>query len=58
MRGLIAFEPAGEGGFGYDPIFIPGKYKKTFAQLGQKVKNRTSHRTKALTKFKKFLQQL
>ncbi len=55
--GEIAYEPCGTEGFGYDPIFIPGKYKKTFAQLGQKVKNRISHRTKALTKFKKYLQR-
>lgn len=55
--GEIAYEPRGTAGFGYDPVFIPNGYKKTFAQLGQKVKNRISHRTKALTKFKKYLQQ-
>ena len=54
-KGRIANSPMGEFGFGYDPIFIPEGYQKSFAQLGEDVKNKISHRTKALTKLKKFL---
>ena len=42
--GHIAYEPEGEEGFGYDPIFIPEGYDKTFASLGEEVKNQISHR--------------
>jgi len=56
--GSIAFEPRGIEGFGYDPIFIPHGYTKTFAELGQKVKNRISHRAQALVKFKEYLEKL
>ena len=54
--GRIALEACGSGGFGYDPIFIPEGYDKTFAELGPKIKNRISHRAKALAKFKKYLE--
>ncbi len=54
-RGEITHEPRGSHGFGYDPIFIPRGYKRTFAQLGQKTKNRISHRARALMKFRRFL---
>lgn len=53
--GRISKAPHGLHGFGYDPIFIPRGYKKTFAALGPRVKNRISHRAKALREFKKFL---
>jgi XTP/dITP diphosphohydrolase len=53
--GRIAQVPRGRYGFGYDPIFIPRGYKKTFAQLGLKVKNKISHRAKAIKKIKKRL---
>ncbi len=46
--GLIAFDPAGHTGFGYDPLFYIPKYKKTFAQLGEKIKHTMSHRYHAL----------
>jgi XTP/dITP diphosphohydrolase len=46
-RGLIALEPAGQGGFGYDPIFYLPDYDCTMAQLSQVEKNRISHRAKA-----------
>jgi len=50
--GLIGFEPKGHFGFGYDPLFIIPRYKKTFAQLGPKIKHKISHRFKALKKAK------
>ena len=46
--GLIALEPKGSTGFGYDPIFIIPAYGKTFAELGEGVKNKISHRAQAL----------
>ncbi|MBQ6553819.1 MAG: XTP/dITP diphosphatase [Firmicutes bacterium] len=48
IEGLIAQEPAGENGFGYDPIFYLPKYKKTTAELTMEEKNKISHRGKAL----------
>ena len=56
-NGLIAFEPQGSHGFGYDPLFFIPKYKKTFAQLGEKVKHAMSHRYKALKKTKALLEK-
>jgi XTP/dITP diphosphohydrolase len=53
--GTIAIEPRGAHGFGYDPIFIPDGYKKTFAEMTPKTKNRISHRARALRKFKAYL---
>lgn len=47
-RGKIALKPQGEGGFGYDPIFIPEGYDCTIAQLSDEEKNEISHRGKAL----------
>ncbi|MDR3295080.1 MAG: RdgB/HAM1 family non-canonical purine NTP pyrophosphatase [Clostridiales Family XIII bacterium] len=47
-EGRIGRRPAGNGGFGYDPLFTPLGYEKTFAQLPAEVKNRISHRAKAL----------
>jgi len=48
--GTIARVPAGSGGFGYDPLFIPNGYKQTYAQLSAAEKNRISHRGAALSK--------
>ncbi len=47
-EGHITLSPMGTGGFGYDPVFIPNGYDKTFAELGEERKNRISHRAKAL----------
>ncbi|UCG29990.1 MAG: RdgB/HAM1 family non-canonical purine NTP pyrophosphatase [candidate division WOR-3 bacterium] len=55
--GQISNVPKGEHGFGYDPVFIPKGYKKTFAELGPATKNRISHRARALRKFRKYLEQ-
>lgn len=54
-EGKIAFEPRGSGGFGYDPLFIPVGFDKTFAELGESVKNSLSHRAKALLKLRAWL---
>jgi XTP/dITP diphosphohydrolase len=45
--GLIAKTPSGEKGFGYDPIFMPLGYDRTYAELGAEVKDKISHRAKA-----------
>ena len=47
-EGHIRHDPVGESGFGYDPVFVPDGYNQTFAELGEKIKNRISHRAKAL----------
>jgi XTP/dITP diphosphohydrolase len=54
-RGLIAFEPRGAGGFGYDPLFFLPDYGCTMAELDEPVKNRVSHRARAVLKAKEFL---
>ncbi|MCE2400210.1 RdgB/HAM1 family non-canonical purine NTP pyrophosphatase [Candidatus Poribacteria bacterium] len=47
-EGHITHAPAGNSGFGYDPIFVPNGYEKTFAELGDTIKNQISHRSEAL----------
>jgi len=54
-EGTITFAPRGEAGFGYDPLFVPDGYDQTFAELPQDVKNRISHRARALIKTYEFL---
>jgi XTP/dITP diphosphohydrolase len=54
-RGNICLESKGENGFGYDPLFIPDGYKKTFAEMGAEEKNKISHRSKALAEAKKII---
>ena len=55
VDGTIAEKPRGNNGFGYDAIFIPEGYEKTFGELGDDVKNNISHRRLALEKFIKEL---
>ena len=50
VRGLIAEEPRGDQGFGYDPLFLVPAYDKTFAQLSPEIKNGISHRARALAR--------
>ncbi|MBE3587044.1 MAG: XTP/dITP diphosphatase [Thermoanaerobacteraceae bacterium] len=54
-EGIITTEPRGEGGFGYDPLFLVPEYGKTFAELEPAVKNRISHRGRALALAKEIL---
>jgi len=53
-EGRIQFAPHGAGGFGYDPLFVPDGFTQSFAELGEAVKNKLSHRAKALAKLKTF----
>ncbi|MBN2120977.1 MAG: RdgB/HAM1 family non-canonical purine NTP pyrophosphatase [Candidatus Omnitrophica bacterium] len=55
LQGFISFKTEGGSGFGYDPVFFVPELKKTLAQVPPKVKNRLSHRYKAISKFSKFL---
>lgn len=55
INGTITDKPIGENGFGYDPLFIPDGYEKTFAQMEEGEKNALSHRAIALKKLADFL---
>ena len=57
IEGYIGFEEKGEKGFGYDPIFYVPEYDKTMAELDMQLKNRISHRGKALTDLSDFLKK-
>ena len=54
-EGRIVFEARGAGGFGYDPLFVPVGYDRTFGELSEDIKNKLSHRGKALEKLRKML---
>ncbi|CDA83968.1 non-canonical purine NTP pyrophosphatase [Bacteroides sp. CAG:754] len=57
IKGEIIKEKRGDSGFGYDPIFKPEGYDKTFAELGNDIKNKISHRALAVQKLCEFLQR-
>ena len=57
LEGIIAAEPIGQGGFGYDPIFFVPELNKTVAQLSTEQKNAISHRGRAIGKFKPLLEK-
>lgn len=56
-RGRIIRELRGEGGFGYDPLFIPEGYEQTFAELGETMKNQISHRARAFLQARQLLEK-
>lgn len=58
VEGSITTEKRGGNGFGYDPVFVPEGYDKTFAELGNDVKNKISHRARAVEQLEAFLAQL
>jgi XTP/dITP diphosphohydrolase len=55
-EGHIARVAAGADGFGYDPLFIPEGFAPSFAELGEEVKNKISHRARALAQLRRFLE--
>ena len=55
--GLIATQARGKNGFGYDPLFLIPRYGKTFGELPSEIKAKISHRSRALKKVKKILQE-
>ena len=57
VDGSIATEKHGTAGFGYDPIFVPEGYDKSFAELGESLKNGISHRARAVAKLAEYLKQ-
>ncbi|MBR2141549.1 MAG: RdgB/HAM1 family non-canonical purine NTP pyrophosphatase [Rickettsiales bacterium] len=50
VKGKLKFPPSGNGGFGYDPIFVPDSYSKTFGEMSADEKNTISHRARAIKK--------
>jgi XTP/dITP diphosphohydrolase len=57
-EGRIAEAPRGEGGFGYDPVFIPEGFEQTFGELPDEIKQRISHRARSLAGTRAFLLKL
>lgn len=58
VEGRIATERQGSEGFGYDPLFVPDGYDESFAQLGTAIKNRISHRARAVARLTDFLSKV
>ena len=56
-EGVLAREPAGGAGFGYDPLFFPAGYERTYAQLGEAEKNKISHRARAFMALARWLRE-
>ena len=57
-EGIVGFAPKGEGGFGYDPLFYVPEFGRTFAELSMDIKNKISHRGKALIKARDILEEM
>ena len=57
VEGTIVHEPKGDKGFGYDPVFIPNGFQKTFAELSSNEKNKISHRANAIEKLVAFIEK-
>lgn len=58
VSGTILTHPAGSGGFGYDPVFVPDGFRQSFAQMSAEQKNNISHRREALHKLSRFLHDI
>lgn len=58
INGIITPDKRGDSGFGYDPVFLPDNYTETFAELGDDIKNKISHRALAVHKLAEFLSTL
>lgn len=56
VHGVITMEPRGSNGFGYDPVFMPDGYDKTFGELDAEIKNKISHRAVAFQKAMQFIE--
>jgi XTP/dITP diphosphohydrolase len=56
--GTISDNPRGDSGFGYDPIFVPSGYDLTFGELSYDIKNKISHRAKAILALRNFLNEI
>jgi len=57
ISGKIIEKPQGNGGFGYDPIFVPNGHERTFAEMSLDEKNHMSHRSQAVSKLVEFIKQ-
>ncbi len=57
-EGKIALAPRGQGGFGYDPLFVPAGYEESFGELPASIKNTISHRARALQKCRPILERI
>ena len=57
IQGQIASSPRGEHGFGYDPVFLPVGFDRTFAEMTMEEKNQMAHRARAMQKFKSFIDE-
>ena len=58
VEGHIASERFGDGGFGYDPLFVPEGHERTFAEMTPEAKHQLSHRGKAFSKLRAYLERL
>ena len=58
IEGTLTFVPRGDGGFGYDPLFVPNGYDQTFAELSAEIKNRISHRALAAEQMRALMREV